>query len=121
MALSTGKIDEIRQAKMNALAARHLHDKRRAAYKPWIQIVDFLTLGIPCFYIIARLLAKGTSCAEAVEFPWEFLAGALILIGFWKLVRGWSDQAEKYRFYSSKNTDMITAADSLLARANTLS
>src|SRR4051794_39355687 len=117
MALTQGKIDEIRQAKMNALTARYLHDKRRAGYKPLTQIVDFLTLGIPGFYIIARLIAKGTDQAHAVEIMWEFLAGGLILLGIWKLVRGWSDQAEKHRFYSSKNTDMITAADSLLARA----
>jgi mobilome CxxCx(11)CxxC protein len=121
MALSPPKIEEIRQAKMNALCAKVLHDKRRAMYKPQIQLVDFLTLGIPGFYIVARLLAKGTRWEETVEFVWEFLAAALILLGFWKLVRGWSDQLEKHRFYAARNNDMVVTADSLLARASTLS
>jgi mobilome CxxCx(11)CxxC protein len=119
MALSAAKVAEIRQAKMDALCARALHNKRRAGLKPWIQVVDFLTLGIPGFYIIARLLAKGTEHAHVVEITWEFLAGALILLGFWKMSRGWGDQAEKHKFYLARNTDMITDADSLLARAGT--
>jgi mobilome CxxCx(11)CxxC protein len=121
MALTPAKIDEIKQAKMNALCARTLHDRRRAKYKPLIRLVDFLTLGIPGFYIVARLLAKGTGYADAVEIGWEFLAAALILLGFWKLVRGWGDQIERHRLYAARNYDMVVTADSLIARAATLS
>jgi hypothetical protein len=38
--------------------ARYLPDKRQAAYKPWVQVVEPLPLGIPGFYIVARFLAK---------------------------------------------------------------
>jgi len=112
-------IDNIRQQKLNALAAIYLHERRIAKLRSKSLLVEFLSLAVPVFYIVPRFLAKGTSVASYIEFFGEILAAILLVLAILKLVYKWQDDEIRHSIMLRRNADISLEADRLLTRKNT--
>src|SRR5262249_50594856 len=106
---------EIRQEKLNALAAKHLHKKRLAWLNGLNKFVDALAVLVPILYFAARYLAKGTSASEIVEPIWEVLAVILLASVALKLIYGWQEKAEQHSELIAENISLARHADNLLS------
>lgn len=119
--LSPEKIALIGQAKMNALAAKYLHEKRGAHFRRWSKFVDYVAVAVPAFYLVLRFLFKGHEGAEVVEVVWELLAGLLIVLVLWKLIYGLDAKAEAHANQRAANVRRAREADELIGKARAAS
>jgi len=106
---------EIRQKKLDALAAKYLHQKRLARLNGLNKFVDALAVIVPILYFSARYLAKGTNASEIVEPIWEVLGAILLASGALKLIYGWQEKAEQHSELIAENISLAGQADNLLS------
>jgi mobilome CxxCx(11)CxxC protein len=117
--ISQDTIDKIRQKKLEALVAMHLHDKRVHKFRQRNLLIEFLTIAVPAFYIVPRFLIKGTAGAAFVEIIWELLAAILLVLAIFRVVFKWQDNEIRHSIMSRKNADISREADHLLSKKTT--
>lgn len=104
----------IRQKKLDALSAKHLHVRRLGIFNSKIEKVDFLGLGVPVGYFVLRFIFKGTKIAPVVEVIWELLAAALLVMTIAKIVYRWQEKAQKHSKLLGENIFLAGHADTIL-------
>lgn len=119
--LSQEQIDKVRQTKMDALAAKYLHEERLKRLDWLNPLVDVLAVAVPVLYGAFRLLAKGTEYSDFFEHSWEILAALLVVAVVVKLVFKWQDKSEGHRRMMAENIVLAGQADYLLGKATTAS
>ncbi len=112
--LNERDLDTIRQDKFNALVAIELHRKEIRKLQQKNQLIDSLTLAVPVFYLIPRLLAKGTFLASFIDGIGEILAGILLVLAILKLTNKWQEREIRHTTMSRRNRDIFYEADRLL-------
>jgi mobilome CxxCx(11)CxxC protein len=117
VAIAEPMIVKIRQQKINALAAKHMHVPLRRELSAWIMRVDLLALAVPILYFVIRFLAKGTQAGGFVEVVWEIIAVILLAMTIWKIVYKWEARAQKHSELIADNIALVRRADSLLNEA----
>jgi mobilome CxxCx(11)CxxC protein len=108
------RIDAVFQQKMNALAAKHLHERRLAKLRRWSLLVDYLAVGVPVLYFPARYIAKGTAVSNLIEHAWEVLAAILLCSAILKITYRWQERAEQHSKLISENISLSWQADYFL-------
>jgi mobilome CxxCx(11)CxxC protein len=116
--LKQATINRVKQQKLDALSAIHLHKKKIRDLQPKNRLIDFLTIAVPAFYLTPRLLAKGTNIAPFVDFVGEVLAGLLLVLALFKLINKWQDDEIKHAIMSRRNADTVNEADRILGSSN---
>lgn len=106
--------DTIRQDKFNALVAIELHREKIRKLQKINQFIDSLTLAVPVFYLIPRLLAKGIFLASFIDGIGEILAGILLVLAILKLTNKWQEREIRHTTMSRRNRDIFYEADRLL-------
>lgn len=112
--LDQARINAIQQTRMNALAAKHLHQYRISALNRLNFCVDSLAVGVPILYLPVRYLAKGTSVGFFVESAWELLAAVLLVSVIIKIIGKWQDLAAQHSKLIGENISLATQAEQLL-------
>jgi mobilome CxxCx(11)CxxC protein len=110
----TDRLIEIRQKKLDNLAAKYTHARRISKLNTLQRLVDFFAIGVPILYIPVRYLAKGTASSDRVEMAWELLAALLVLLVVLKIVFRWQDSAELHTKLMGENISLARQADELL-------
>jgi mobilome CxxCx(11)CxxC protein len=104
----------IRQRKLDALVAIELHKNQIRNLQKKNRLIEALSIAVPTFYLTPRLLAKGTSFANFIDFVGEILAAILLVLSILKLVNKWQDDEIKHAIMSQRNADIAYEADRLL-------
>lgn len=117
--LDQARIDAIHQKRMDALAAKHLHEFRLSSFNRRNLWVDLLAIGVPVLFLTVRYLMKGTPAASIVETISEVLAAILLLLAIAKMVFGWQSLAEKHSKLIGENISLASQAEQLLNNADT--
>jgi mobilome CxxCx(11)CxxC protein len=110
--------DQIRQKKMDALAAKHLHVRLRKSLNWRNQLIDFLAIGVPILYFVVRYAAKGTEAQRSVELVWEGLAALLLFLTVMKITYHWEERAQQHSTLMSENLSLVRQADALLTEGH---
>ena len=111
---------KIYQRKMDALAAKHLHQKRLDGLKRQSTFVDCLAFAVPALYFPIRYILKGTGYQTIAENIWEGLAALLTIFALIKVFYKWQERAEKHSRLRDENIFAGTSADSLLRKKGQL-
>lgn len=119
--IDAGTLANIQQKKLDSLAAKHLHVKRRTWLNRGSTLVDFLGLSVPTVYFAFRYLAKGTQYEYKVESAWEVLAALLLAATILKLVYRWQERAQEHSKLMGENISLVGQADNLLRQKDTSS
>lgn len=117
---SMNQIDQVRQKKIDSLAAKHLHQKSLHKLNERNQRIDFIALAVPLLYFVIRFLVKGTKNAEWAEPLWEFLAASLLVLTFAKINFKWQEKAQEHSKLMGENISVVGLADSLLTDAESI-
>lgn len=116
MPLSPDKTASIRQAKIDALCAKHLHERKFQWLRNADYTVDALVILVPPLYFAIRYLFKGNVYIEAA---WEVLAAVLFALGALKLLGKWSQRAEAHSHLRRANASVIRESDFFLDPSTT--
>jgi mobilome CxxCx(11)CxxC protein len=108
--------DRILQEKLNALMAIYLHERRISKLRKKNTLIVFLSIAVPTFYLVPRLLAKGTTFAFSVEIIGEFLAALLLVLAILQVVYKWQDNEARHLIMLNRNRDILHEANDLLVR-----
>ena len=117
--LNPENIERIRKTKIDALVAIKLHQKQKRKLQKKNQLVDFLSIAVPAFYLTPRFLAKDTIFATFIDGFGEILAAILLVLAIWKLVKKWQDDEISHKTMLRKNRDTVYEADRLLGNPTT--
>lgn len=112
--LSQRDSNNIRQEKLNALVAIQLHQYSIRNLQRRNQLIEFLTIAVPVFFLVPRLLAKGMFLANFVDGFGEILAAALLVLAILKLAYKWQDKEVLHSTLSRRNLDIVYEADRIL-------
>jgi mobilome CxxCx(11)CxxC protein len=113
----TETYSQIRQVKLNALAAKYQHGECRNSLNRKLQRVDFLGIAVPSLYFAFRYYGKGTQYEGWVEGAWAVLATVLLLTTIAKMAYRWSDKAQKHSELLGENISLVGHANDLLREA----
>lgn len=117
--LDEARINAIYQRRMDAIAAKHLHEYRISIYNLLNCFSDSFAIGVPVLYLPVRYLAKGTSTGPLIELLWEMLAGILLVLAVIKVIWKWQDRAAQHSKLIGENISLATQAEQLLNNAST--
>jgi mobilome CxxCx(11)CxxC protein len=117
--LAEDAVQQIRQAKMNALSAKHLHEKRLRPMSRLALAVDILAVAVPVLYWPVRYFFRGTAFELPAEIVWELLAGILAALAALKLGFQWQERFAKHARQRAANLVVVREADALLAKVST--
>jgi mobilome CxxCx(11)CxxC protein len=118
--LSVEMVAKIQQERMNAIAAKYLHQQRLGNLRRLCQGVDLLGLVVPGLYFVPRYLTKGTTAHEVIEIVWEILAAVLLAAALLRLILKWDTKAEQHFHLLSENIDLVHEADQLIEKQKTV-
>jgi mobilome CxxCx(11)CxxC protein len=106
-------LETIHQKKMDALAAKHLHQDEIAHLDKWGKLVDYLPLATVIVYLPIRFLAKNTGYSNFIESFWEIAAAILSAASLAKIVyvQGRLENHSKLR---DENISLVNQAENLL-------
>ena len=107
---------KIYQHKMDALAAKHLHQKRLDSLKKPSTLVDCLAFAVPAAYFPIRYMLKATTYQTMAENTWEILAAVLTVFALVKVFYKWQERSEKHSRLRDENIFAVTSADGLLRK-----
>jgi mobilome CxxCx(11)CxxC protein len=113
-------LEIILQKKTDALATKHLHQRRLGPLEQGNLLIDYLAIAVPILYVPVRYLAKGTGWQEIAEPLWEILAALLLALTALKIVYGWQESIKKHSKLRDENIFLASQADSLLRHVETL-
>jgi len=114
-------IHNIRQKKLDSLAAKHLHVKHATRLNTKITAVDALALAVPVFYFVFRYLAKGTPYQFIIETIWEILAALLLVATILKFALRWQEKTQTHNRLLGENISLAGQADNLLSAPDNIS
>lgn len=115
------RIDSIQQRKMDALAAKYLHEQRLAHLNRLTLVVDFLAVAVPILYFPARYTTKGTTLSTVIEFSFEISAALLLVLTVYKVMSRWQEKADRHNRLVAENISLTGQADYLLNSTNSIS
>lgn len=114
-------VNTIYQKRIDALSAKHLHERRLALFTRWNLMVDFLAIAVPILYFPIRYLAKGTSNGIWAETGWEIFAAILLVAAVAKIIWKWQDRAVQHSKLLGENITLASQAEHLLHNSKTTS
>jgi mobilome CxxCx(11)CxxC protein len=112
MALSAADQRDLRQARLDSLAAKHLYNRRIGVLRRAGTVVDLLAIAVPLLYLPVRYLTKGQPLHAPLEVGWELLGAALLVAAVVKVIYRWPDRAEEQAVARGEN---MRIADELQA------
>jgi mobilome CxxCx(11)CxxC protein len=122
MSLSPEKVQEIRQAKTNALCSKVMNTQALHLLRNRCRLVDSLGYAIPVLLIVATVVVLRTQVPElAFVVTADVLGGLLFVATMLKGTLGWQDTVNRHTKLLSDNMDLVRQADSLLKRQTTAS
>ncbi len=102
--------DNLLQVRLEALHAIYLHQKQIITLRRKNLLVEFLSIGVPVFYIVPRFLLKDTEHFKLVEIVWELLGVSLLVVVIFKIVFKWQEREVKHSFLAYRNRDIANEA-----------
>ena len=99
--------DRIKAVKLEALQASYLHEKNIKKYSRINNLIDFIAIAVPVFYLSPRLLAKGTFWAFYIDSFGEILSAILMVMVIMKIVYKFQDNEVRHSIVLRRNLDVI--------------
>lgn len=106
--------NQLQQIRMNALAAKYLHQVRLNTLRRCITAVDVIAMIVPISFFPIRYLLKGSVIGAYAEIVWEVLASLLFALSLLRIILKWQESAEKHNELLARNISLANDAEQML-------